>query len=133
MAKMTEEEKKIKAAIKLLEKHGYEVTPPAETVVIDTTELNKRKLEVRRGVFISQLTNYIGTYTNDLLNAFYSYWSEPNKSFTKMRFEMQKTWDLSRRLQTWFKNEQQRNRQYGRKPVTTDEERARKLADILTK
>tara|TARA_R110002020_G_scaffold92899_2_gene224463 strand:- start:15108 stop:15881 length:774 start_codon:yes stop_codon:yes gene_type:complete len=33
--------------------------------------------------------------------AFIDYWTEPNKSQTKMRFEMEKTWDLKRRLSRW--------------------------------
>lgn len=39
----------------------------------------------------------------DLLEEFYFYWTEPNKSGTKMRFELEKTWDLSRRLRRWEK------------------------------
>jgi hypothetical protein len=38
-----------------------------------------------------------------LLDFFY-YWTEPNKSQTKMKFEMQKTWDTARRLRTWERN-----------------------------
>ena len=33
--------------------------------------------------------------------AFIDYWTEANKSGTKMRFEMEKTWDLKRRLSRW--------------------------------
>ncbi len=29
------------------------------------------------------------------------YWSEPNKSRTKLRYEMETTWDVSRRLANW--------------------------------
>ena len=39
----------------------------------------------------------------DLLEEFYFYWTEPNKSGTKMRFELEKTWDLNRRLRRWEK------------------------------
>ena len=35
-------------------------------------------------------------------NKFHSYWTEPNKSKTKLRWELEKTWDTKRRLQTWF-------------------------------
>lgn len=35
---------------------------------------------------------------------FFEYWSEPNKSGTKMRFELEKTWHLSRRLTRWMNN-----------------------------
>jgi hypothetical protein len=32
------------------------------------------------------------------------YWSEPNKSNTKFRYELEKTWDTERRLKTWNQN-----------------------------
>lgn len=38
-----------------------------------------------------------------MIREFFDYWSEPNKSHSKMRFEQERTWDLSRRLQTWEK------------------------------
>ena len=40
-----------------------------------------------------------------MLRAFFDYWTEPNKSRTKMRFELEKTWELGRRLATWAKRE----------------------------
>ena len=38
------------------------------------------------------------------LNNFRGYWSELNKSGTKQRWELQATFELKRRLSTWFKN-----------------------------
>lgn len=35
---------------------------------------------------------------------FCSYWTEPNKSKTKLRWELQPTFDIQRRLGTWFRN-----------------------------
>tara|TARA_Y100000310_G_scaffold334481_1_gene414369 strand:- start:519 stop:956 length:438 start_codon:yes stop_codon:yes gene_type:complete len=43
-------------------------------------------------------------YDYKLLEEFIEYWTEPNKSDTKMRFELEKTWSLSRRLKTWKRN-----------------------------
>ena len=39
----------------------------------------------------------------EMLNDFVSYWTEPNKSKTKAKFELQKTWSTARRLATWSK------------------------------
>lgn len=36
-----------------------------------------------------------------MLNNFYRYWTEPNKSKTKFKQELEQTWDLTRRLDTW--------------------------------
>ena len=44
-----------------------------------------------------------------MLIAFYNYWSEPNKSGTKFLKELQKTWDLSRRLSRWANNDYSKN------------------------
>ena len=121
-------EKKLSDAVKLLEKNGYTVTPPAEPVKVDTTELNKRKLEPRRQAFINELAKYKGVYPDETLRAFFYYWSECNKSFTKMRFEMQKTFQIDLRLKTWYNNDLKR---YGRKQIPTDTERINKLSDIL--
>jgi hypothetical protein len=33
---------------------------------------------------------------------FISYWTEPNKSGTKQRWELEQTFEVSRRLATWF-------------------------------
>jgi hypothetical protein len=38
------------------------------------------------------------------IDAFIDYWTEPNKSKTKMKFELQNTWDTSRRLSRWINN-----------------------------
>jgi len=44
-------------------------------------------------------------YSIDMLTSFYAYWSEPNRAKTKMKCEMQKTWDTARRLTTWANND----------------------------
>ena len=46
-----------------------------------------------------------------MIRAFFEYWSELNKPGTKMRCEMQKTWEVNLRLATWAKNEKP---QYGK-------------------
>ena len=38
------------------------------------------------------------------LYSFKSYWTERNKSGTKQRWEMERTFELKRRLGTWFRN-----------------------------
>ena len=48
-------------------------------------------------------TNKDMEYPPGMLEEFYMYWSEPNKK-NKMRFELEKTWELSRRLKRWHSN-----------------------------
>jgi len=58
---------------------------------------------------------------NDILEReiekFILYWTEPNKSGTKVRWELQKTFDVKRRLRTWFENKQQWNKDKSDKKV----------------
>ena len=45
-------------------------------------------------------------YPEDMLNDFYSYWSEPkSKTNKRMRWEYQPTFEIGRRLKTWAKRE----------------------------
>jgi hypothetical protein len=44
------------------------------------------------------------------IKKFISYWTEPNKSGTKQRWELEKTFELKRRLNTWFGNSQKYNK-----------------------
>lgn len=51
-----------------------------------------------------------GIYQPEMIRSFFNYWTEKNKSGTKMRFEMEKTWETQKRLVTWSNNEKQFNR-----------------------
>lgn len=62
--------------------------------------------EKRRQKFYNSLVPYVQQYGKQMIREFYDYWSELNKSRTKMRFEMERTWELSRRLATWAANEE---------------------------
>lgn len=62
---------------------------------------NKEALAKRSKVFGQQLIPYIEMYGERMIRAFYDYWSEPNRSYTKMHCELERTWDLNRRLKTW--------------------------------
>ncbi len=71
-------------------------------------EEKKRKeknIEQRKLKFASTLEPFLNKYGKILLNNFYKYWTEPNKSNTKFKQELEKTWSLERRLETWANNE----------------------------
>lgn len=56
---------------------------------------------------------YVDTYGQKMINDFCDYWTEFGGK--KMRFEKEKTWELSRRLQTWKRNEDERAQRYQRR------------------
>jgi len=64
-------------------------------------------LERRRTAFYDSLVPYVEKYGRDMIREFFDYWSEENQAHTKMRYEMEKTWGLSRRLATWSQKQQQ--------------------------
>ena len=59
----------------------------------------------RKDSFYQSLVPFVGQYPKEMVRAFYDYWSELNKSGTKMRYELEKTWELPRRLATWANRE----------------------------
>lgn len=59
----------------------------------------------RKDAFYKSLVPYVERYGRDMVRDFFDYWSEMNKSETKMRFEQQTTWEVGKRLATWEKRE----------------------------
>lgn len=79
--------------------------PPKNTLKQKQDTMLKHKAE-----FKDELSKFTDRYPKDMLNDFYEYWTEPNKAHTKMLFETKQTWDTSRRLSRWEKN----NYKYGK-------------------
>ncbi len=72
----------------------------------DKEERKSPSIESRAKDFRNTLDEYVDNpYTEDMIETFYDYWSEPTPSGKKMKFELEKTWDVSRRLRTWKRNE----------------------------
>lgn len=63
-----------------------------------------KPLELREADFKRSLEPYKGQYREAMITEFFEYWSEPNKSNTRMRYELEKTWHLGRRLARWAGN-----------------------------
>ncbi len=83
---------------------------PAISVEFEVPKSISRKelkdtLQKRTEEFYQSLVPYLGEFSKEMLRNFYNHWSEPNKSKTKMRWEMEKTWDLHRRLLKWQSND----------------------------
>lgn len=82
-----------------------EDTKPVEAPKEDKPKKTKEEIaaatEKRKEKFYQELVPYVATYGKDMIRKFYDYWSETNKSKTRMRCETEKTWDLNLRLQNW--------------------------------
>ena len=75
------------------------------TSVVGKKDAAKAATLSRKDSFYLSLVPYVGKYPKEMIRAFFDYWSELNKSETKMRYELEKTWELPRRLATWASRE----------------------------
>lgn len=75
------------------------------TDVVAKKDAAKAATLSRKDSFYQSLVPFVGQYPKEMIRAFYDYWSELNKSGTKMRYELEKTWELPRRLVTWANRE----------------------------
>jgi hypothetical protein len=68
-------------------------------------DIKINNIEERKLKFAHTLKPFVDFYGKELIREFYHYWTEPNKSNTKFKQELLKTWSLKRRLETWAKND----------------------------
>lgn len=83
--------------------------------IASTLSIEEREKKFKKSLapFIKKEENPDGLYLLETVKEFFDYWKEPNKSKTKMRYEMEKTWDLKLRLTRWGTNN------FGNKTFTT--------------
>jgi len=70
-------------------------------------EKNEKSLRERQAAFASAVQAHAENYDEAMLRDFIDYWTEPNKSYSKMRFEQERTWELKRRLDYWERRSKQ--------------------------
>ena len=64
---------------------------------------NNNNISIRELNFINQVS--LLNYDVTLKKEFCDYWTEPNKSNTKMKFELNKTWKTELRIKNWAANQ----------------------------
>jgi hypothetical protein len=77
----------------------------------------KKTIEERMLIFKESLRPFVGVYPNEMLKEFYEYWTEKNEGAFKFKKEMERTFELSKRLANW----QKRESQYTKKSIKTNE------------
>ena len=93
----------------------------ANVAVIDSVSVsvNVINIEERKQKFALTLKPFVEKYGREFIKDFYLYWSEPTLDNKKLKFELEKTWSLERRLSTWESNA----KKYGTiLPKQTDEQ-----------
>lgn len=78
-----------------------------KTIKSNNTSTNNTSINInisnRRKDFVLNVMSF--DYDKNILNSFVDYWTEPNKSKAKMKFELQQTWSTNLRLKNWEKNQ----------------------------
>ena len=73
----------------------------------DVSKKNDFSLEKAREEFKTSIKPYVGKYGNDMCNDFFEYWTEPTQNGKKMRYQLERTWEIGRRLARWNHNKKQ--------------------------
>ena len=99
-----------------------------------TKEEIKADTDKRMKEFSNSLVPYLQTYPKEMIRAFYDYWSETNKSGSKMKWEQESTWVLEKRLQRWSQHDKSyksKSNDNVNNRTTTAEDRAKGAAAII--
>ena len=77
------------------------------SIKVNKSKVNKSKINIikREEVFKKQVFEFNNQYDYNLLKDFFDYWTEPNKSNSKMLWEQKPTFDVGRRLARWAAND----------------------------
>ena len=84
----------------------------------------KETLPFRKKAFMEECKTFGDKYDHEMINSFYNYWAQENRSGRKMLFEMQKTWNTAMRLKNW----ENRSYQYDNEAAKLRLERAKQKA-----
>lgn len=68
---------------------------------------NDNKEQKFINLVLAEGLKFTPTVAPDVIDDFCNYWTERNLNGTKMKYEMQKTFDIKRRLKRWIKNQQE--------------------------
>ena len=94
-------EKKTKGLLTLKEQEKDKEQYKQQDKVKAKTKETREKLFEKNTIYFASKMEGVKT---DLLNEFIDYWTESNEKGLKMRFEMEKTFDIKRRLTKWINN-----------------------------
>jgi hypothetical protein len=85
-------------------------------------ESKDEKIKYFQLKFGLSLIDYVPEFGKNMIRDFYEYWSEPNRSKTKIKYQIETTWDTKRRLQRWKRNNfgNEKNRTNNRRGFESD-------------
>ena len=96
----------LKSSIKEIDKLDVKELKTNKNKLIRIT--NNKSLSIRAQEFQEEV--FMSNLSTDICQEFIDYWTETNKSNSKMKFELEKTFDIKRRLSRWQKNDKKWNK-----------------------
>jgi hypothetical protein len=76
-----------------------------EVEIIEDRKKLELQISEKKLKFYEDCKPFLEKYPKEMLRRFYNYWIELNKSGTRMRYELERTFEISRRLTTWANND----------------------------
>lgn len=117
---------------KFMEENGLYYNKKLESVKTkhkkteDEIRIDREKLEQiineRKQKFYEDCKPFLAKYSKEMLRCFYNYWTELNKSGTRMKYELQKTFEIGKRLATWANRDKEFNKTSKADEIITYEE-----------
>ena len=98
-----------KALDKALQSHSTKHSQSTVSIDKQLTSITTNNITIRETEFKNSLQPFLEEFGKDTLNQFFLYWTEKKPKGRKMLFEMQKTFDIKRRLDRWNKNNFKQN------------------------
>jgi hypothetical protein len=91
-----------------------------EEIAVDRAKMDEI-LKEKRQKFYEDCKPYLAKYPKEMLRAFYNYWTEMNKSQTRLKFELQQTFEIGKRLATWANRDTVTNKNLSRDNISYKE------------
>ena len=85
---------------------GFQEKPKKADSDSDNDSDIAKGIDIRKLESATRVKSFESKYPIEMLREFYLYWSEHSDNGKKMRYEMQKVFNIERRLITWSKNQQ---------------------------
>jgi len=101
VANATKVKQKVANATKFKQNVANVAVSDSVSVSVSDNVIN---IEERKQKFALTLQPFVEKYGRDFIKDFYLYWSEPTQDLKKLKYELEKTWSLDRRLKTWETN-----------------------------
>lgn len=113
------------------EKRGEAITKKGED---NNTRINNTSISIiKRKNLFKDLVFKLDDISNDIKEEFYNYWSEENHSKTKMKYELERTWSMEKRLQRWINNSKKWNITSKNSKVETNLSAHQKAKEMILK